>query len=144
MLAKEDKRSNWHSLKPGQVLAPLIHEPVPGDLLAKLKTVCVKFENSYGIKVEVCPRAGTSVKTNAMPEPLRRLGCEREDSLPCKSPGRAKGDCENIFVTYKITCPTCLMVGKRPLYEGETGRNAFTRGLEHQQRFHTKRENSAL
>jgi hypothetical protein len=142
-LAKEDKRSNWHS-QPGQISAPLILDPVPGDMLDKLKTVCEKFEKDNGIKVKVCPRAGRSVKTDAKAEPLRKLGCDREDCLPCRSPGRTKGDCEKNSVTYKITCQTCLLDGKKTSYEGETGRNAFTRGVEHQQGLHSKSENSAL
>ena len=37
------------------------------------------------------------------------------------------------YATYKIMCLTRLQVGKKTTYEGETGRNAFTRGQEHQQ-----------
>ena len=113
-------------------------------MLKKMKTVCTKFEESHGIRVQVCPRAGKSVSTDAKPEPLRKLGCRREDCLPCQSPGRVKGDCEKNPVTYKSTCQTCLLDGRKTTYEGETGRNAFTRGLEHQSGLQSKSENSAL
>ena len=47
-------------------------------------------------------------------------------------------------MTYSITCETCLKDGVSTIYEGETGRNAFTRGNEHQQGLQQKSEKSAL
>ena len=74
-MGKESKSSNWHSSQPGQVSAPLILDPVPGDMPDKMKTVCDKFELMHGSRVQVqVPRAGRSVKVDAKPEPLRRLG----------------------------------------------------------------------
>ena len=93
-MAKESKRSDWHSFRPGQVSAPLILDPVPGDMLDQMKTVCAKFEKMHGIRVQVCPRTGKLVRVDAKSEPLRRLGCDRENCLTCQSPGSVKGDCE--------------------------------------------------
>ena len=143
-LAKVEKKSNWHQSKPGQVSAPLILDPVPGDMLEKMKTLCEQFQERHGIKVVICPRAGSSVRTDAKPDPLRKLGCNREECLPCKSADKSGGDCEKNSVTYKITCQTCLQAGRITTYEGETGRNAFTRGIEHQQGLRQKSEKSAL
>ena len=69
-LAKQNKRSNWHSKGSGLVLAPLIVDPVTGNMLDKMRSVCSKFEESHGIRVQVYPRAGKSVKLDAKPEPL--------------------------------------------------------------------------
>ena len=143
-LAKQNKRSNWHSKGSGLVSAPLIVDPVPGNMLDKMRSVCSKFEESHGIRVQVCPRAGKSVKLDAKPEPLRKLGCERQDCLPCQSSGSRKGDCEKNSITYTITCETCKLEGKKTTYEGETGRNAFSRGVELQQGLHQKSDQSAL
>ena len=38
----------------------------------------------------------------------------------------------------------CKLEGKKTTYEGETGKNAFTRGVEHQQGLHQKSDQSAL
>ena len=111
-------------------------------MLHKLKTVCERFEKDNEIKVKVCPRAGRSVKTDAKAEPLRKLGCDREDCLPCRWPGKTKAGCEKNSVTYKITSQTCLLPEKKTSYEGETGRNAITCGLEYKQGFHSKSEKS--
>ena len=73
-----------------------------------------------------------------------KTGCEREQCLPCQSGGERKGDCEKNSITYQIICETCLLAGRSTIYEGETGRNAFARGLEHQQGLRQKSEQSAL
>ena len=144
-LAKELKKQTWHNSKnKSQVSAPLILDPVPGPMLEQMKIECAKFERVHGIQVQVCQRAGQSVRTDAKPEPLRKTGCEREDCLPCRSSGGRKGDCEKNSVTYMITCETCLEAGIKTTYEGETGRNAFCRGLEHKQGLKQKSEKSAL
>ena len=109
-----------------------------------MRSVCTKFEETHGMRVQVCPRAGKSVKTDAKPEPLRKLGCGRLECLPCQSSGRKKGDCENNSVTYTITCETCKLAGKKTSKEGETGRNAFTRSFEHRQGHQQKSEQSAV
>ena len=64
--------------------------------------------------------------------------------MPCQTASGKKGDCEKNSVTYQICCETCLGAGKVTTYEGETGRNAFSRGLEHQQGLRQKSEKSAL
>ena len=143
-LAKESKRQSWHKGGEGQVSAPLILDPVSGSMVEDMKAECDKFERMHGIRVQVCQRAGKSVRTDAKSEPLRITGCEREQCLPCQTGGERKGDCEKNSVTYEITCETCLLAGRSTTYEGETGRNAFTRGLEHQQGLRQKSEQSAL
>ena len=133
----------WHKGN-GQVSAPLILDPVSGSMVEEIKAECDKFERIHGIRVQVCQRAGKSVRTDAKAEPLRITGCEREQCLPCRTGGDRKGDCEKNSVTYEITCETCLLAGRSTTYEGETGRNAFSRGLEHKQGLRQKSEQSAL
>ena len=68
-------------------------------MLDRMKSVCTKFDETLGIRVQVCPRAGMSVKTDAKPEPLRKLGCGRLDCLPCQLSGSEKGEYEKNYVT---------------------------------------------
>ena len=39
--------------------------------------------------------------------------------------------CEKNGAGYRIVCITCQVAGKVTEYEGETGRNGYTRGIEH-------------
>jgi hypothetical protein len=45
---------------------------------------------------------------------------------------------------YRITCVPCLRSGKCVTYEGETGRNPYSRGLEHQGNLRNELEDSPL
>ena len=141
-VAKEAKRSAWHKVE-GKVSAPLILDPVPGNMVDRMREEVAKFEKVHGIHVPIIQRAGKSVRSDVKPEPLRKAGCGRLECLVCRS-GDKQGDCQKNSVTYKITCETCRLAGKQTSYEGETGRNAFARGLEHQQGLRQRSENSPL
>ena len=94
----------------------------------------------------VVPRAGKSVKQDAKAEPLRKVGCRRQECFPCQTDGESgrQGDCERNSVGYRITCETCQEAGKLTTYEGESGRNGYARGLEHLQGLQTKSIKSPL
>ena len=83
-----------------------------------------------------------SVRSDAKAEPLRLKGCGRKDCLCC-SKGKP-GMCETNSVGYRISCDSCRGAGKFAHYEGETGRNAYTRGLEHMEDLRNEREDKPL
>ena len=68
--------------------------------------------------------------------------CGRENCLSCAS-GKP-GNCETNSVGYRIQCNVCQRDGIRSIYEGESGRNAYSRGLEHQQNLESEKEDSPL
>ena len=87
-------------------------------------------------------RAGASVKHEAKAEPLRRKSCQREECFACTTSGN--GRCEKNGAGYRIECLTCQMDGRSAIYEGETSRNAFTRGMEHLDAIRLQDEDNAL
>ena len=115
-LEKERKVSTWHKKVEGQMSAPLIIKPTPGDLTSSMKVACRKFEEATNIRVAVKLRAGRSVKSEAKSEPLRRGDCAREDCLCCAQ-GKP-GGCERNSVGYRITCASCQEAGKAAVYHG--------------------------
>ena len=64
-LAKEKKGQKWHQGKEGQVSAPLIIDPTAGNLTAKFKDVCRKFEEVTEMRVAVQERASSSLWMSA-------------------------------------------------------------------------------
>ena len=139
---KERKVTNWHKTQRDQVSAPLIIDPTSGSMTSEIKEVCRRFEAVTGMRVAVQERAGDSIKHIAKAEPLRERGCEREDCFPCTTGG--EGKCEKNGVGYRIECLSCQRVGLTTLYEGETARNAYTRGLEHEDALRMEDEENAL
>ena len=143
-LEKELKPANWHKSKSDTegISAPLIIDPTNGNLTKRLKETCANFKAASGINISVRERAGISLRSDAKSEPLRRKGCNRIDCLVC-SGGKA-GMCETNSVGYRITCESCLGAGQFVHYEGETGRNAYSRGLEHRDDLKSEKEDTPL
>ena len=122
------KQKNWHKSSQNQISAPLILDPVEGEMTNEMKSVCKKFEEVTGFRVAVQTRAGRANKQLAKSEPLRRKKCNCEDCCPCTTRG---GKCQKNGAGYEIRCETCLRDGKLSMYADETGRNSYTRGMEH-------------
>ena len=139
---KEKKLTNWHQNQKGQVSAPLILDPTAGNMTKEIKDVCKKFEQVTGMRVAVKERSGDAIKHVAKAEPLKKKGCENpEECFPCSTGG---GPCRKNGAGYRIRCETCHRAGKLTLYEGETGRNSYTRGLEHKSALRLEDEENAL
>ena len=84
----------------------------------------------FGMRLAVVERAGDAIAKDAKSEPLRKQGCRREDCFACKT--EEGGDCEMNGVGYRISCITCVEDDNLTAeYEGETGRNGYSRGKEH-------------
>ena len=84
--------------------------------------VCLKFEKVTGMLVAVQERAGMSNKSLAESKPLKSKKCGRQECFVCvKKNG----------VGYKLKCEEFWKTKRKTVYEGETGRNGFTRGAEH-------------
>ena len=74
--------------------------------------------------------------------PLRVGGCGRDSCMVCACGG--KGDCSRSGSGYKISCLECPKSMVKAEYEGETARNPYTRGLEHQRDLENESEKSPL
>ena len=74
--------------------------------------------------------------------PLRKGGCGRTDCLVCSTGG--KGDCSKSGAGYRIECQECPADKLLTSYEGETGMNPYSRGLEHERDLRSEKESSPL
>ena len=126
---KEMKATNWHKSQESQVSAPLILDPTAGSMTRDMREVCRRFELVTGMRVAVQERAGRANKSLARSEPLKRKKCGREDCFVCNT---GKGNCEKNSIGYEVRCETCHLDGRKSVYEGETGKNGYTRGAEHE------------
>ena len=140
-MEKERKVTKWHQTKPGQVSAPLILDPTAGNMATEMKEVCCKFEAMTGMKVLIKQKAGEKNKQIAKAEPLKEKNCGRENCFPCSTGG---GNCQKNSIGYRVRCLVCLRAGRSSYYEGESGRNGFTKGLEHLAAIRLKDEENAM
>ena len=91
---------------------------VGGELTKRFK----KKAEELGVDVKFVERSGYILQNQLD-------SCGRSECFPCSNEGG--GDCEKRGAAYEIVCEEeeCQEVVVR--YDGETGRNGFTRGREH-------------
>ena len=145
-LEKLKKQHEWHKGgKEDGVLAgaPLIICPSDGGAISrKMKEICKKFKAEHKIDVKVFERGGVKMGSIAKADPLSQKGCDRDDCFPCKSGGG--GDCSKSCSAYRIECEECKKSDLSAVYEGETGRNCYSRGLEHLEGLSKEKEDNPL
>ena len=101
-------------------------------------------EATSEIKFKVLEKGGVRVKQKMQKSnPLQTPGCADNKCLACKG-GRGKGgNCRRGNINYSIDCQLCPQDGKS-VYLGETSRNMFTRGKEHDAKLQKQAEDSFM
>jgi hypothetical protein len=145
-LAKFKKSKLWHKsgVEEGVAAgAPLIISPSAGELISKkMKEVCKKFKVEHNIDVKVFERGGLKIGNIAKSDPLSPSKCDRNDCFPCTSGGG--GDCSKSCAAYRLECEECPKNDLTAVYQGETGRNCYSRGLEHLAGLKNEKEDNPL
>ena len=78
----------------------------------------------------------------AKSDPLSPSTCGRKDCFPCTSGGG--GDCSKSCAAYRLECEECLKKDLTAVYQGETGKNCDSRGLEHLAGLKNEKEDNPL
>ena len=137
---KHIQKKGW--FRKGGYDVPLFVPHTPrGELAKKMRSK--EAENNQGrrIRFKIVEKGGVTLE-----QKLRRSNpwsgekCQRPNCFPCKS--EKGGNCWRESVTYDIFCKEC---GRKVCaYKGETGRNAFTRGGEHLEKWAARDENNSV
>ena len=120
---------------------------------SELKELLQKEIEKSDFKIKVVEKSGKKVIRHLQRNnPFAKKECGKRDCMVCKS-GKG-GSCRETGITYTIDCvgnqegqrdteeeeePRC-----KGIYNGETGRNAYTRGIKHQDDYRRKAEGSAM
>ena len=118
--------------------------PTPSGELAKALRDIVDREAEAGVHFRIVETGGSSIKSQIQKSnPTTTVGCTDARCLPCKSGQGEGGDCRRCGITYQIECQLCPDES-RSVYIGESSRNLFSRGKEHEERFKNKNNNSFM
>ena len=120
---------------------------------SELKQLLQREIEKSGFKIKLVEKSGRKILRHLQKnDPFARKDCGERDCMVCTS-GEG-GSCRETGVTYTIDCignqdeqdvdaeeatPRC-----EGIYNGETGRNAYTRGLKHQEEYGKRLEGSAM
>ena len=133
---KKILRKNWYKKQGHEsfVFVPA----TPQSQLAKQFREKIKISN---IRIKVIEKSGKKIKDILQRnDPLSENKCIDECCLICKTSTR--GGCRSSGVTYRIKCENeteCPFA-----YEGQTGKNGYSRGNEHMFDYESKNKNSVL
>ena len=124
---------------------------IPATPESELRKKLQEEVDQKGFKIKVVEKAGTRlVRLLQSNDPFKTKSCrDAQRCMVCKGKdGEEGGDCRESGVTYRIKC-----LGKKEgnpeeqcgePYHGETDRNCYTRGCEHEADLYNRRESSAL
>ena len=118
----------------------VLHTP-RGELARRIKEKEAQNNQGRKIRFKIVEKSGVTLE-----QKLRRSNpwsgerCGRQDCFPCRTD--EGGDCRREGITYSLICEEC---GDDVCqYFGESGRNAYTRGLEHLANIQAQDENKSV
>ena len=132
-IQKRRKKSNWY--RKGGYRSVVF---VPATPKSELKRRYQKIIGKSKVPIKVVERTGTTIKQKLQKsDPLSSKQCtDKDNCMVCSTGGK---NCRKEGVNYEITCDKC-----GAFYAGESGRNAYSRGLEHARDLKNKSSHSVL
>ena len=139
---KKMKKKQWN--KKGGYSAPIIVPATPHSELAKmLREVCNK-ETDKKLRFKIVEKGGDTVERRLVkPNPMGSDDCGKEDCVVCKQPGGGKM-CHKCNINYHAKCEHKMCDSNNVKYLGESFRNMYSRGAEHERKRMKKDESSFM
>ena len=151
---KNQKKKNWWNSTHSKInyTSVLFVTPTPGGTLAKqLRQREEELNRHSNERVKIVEKGGLKIKDIlGTKKPLTNSKCTQKDCPLCTTSAHIvsgqtnKIPCNTHNIGYRWQCWTCEERNLTRVYEGETGRSARVRGLEHVKDFEKKKKNSAL
>jgi len=132
---KKRKKKSWY--EKGGYKSVIFIPSTPQSILKKRYEEEIKKTD---IQIKVIEQAGTPLKRILQrSNPFRKDRCDDNECFICKNGG--KGNCRRANIKYSIRCKKD---GCDNVYNGETSKNAYTRGKEHEMNYRSKADNSHM
>ena len=135
-LIVKDKKKKKHSWSTeGGYVAPIFVPPTPNSELASILKDVVDRESEAGVSFKIVETGGKTVKTVVQKSnPTATAGCTDVDCVACRQGRGEGGNCRGSGINYEVECRMCPDE-ERSKYIGESARNLFTCGREHETRY---------
>ena len=152
--SKMDKKKNWWNSKNAKIsyTSVVFVTPTPGEILVKqLSQRERELNKNSKERVKFVERGGMKIgDILGTKKPLKTPKCVQKQCPMCTnstyilSNSDGKIPCNTNNVGYRWRCWTCKEKNTVKVYEGETGRSARVRGLEHVKELEKKKKSSVL
>ena len=137
---KRKKKYSWSTK--GGFVAPIFVPSTPNGELARLLKEVADREADAGVRFKIIETGGSTIQSVVQKSnPTETVGCTDRRCIVCKdgTPGR----CRQSNINYEIECQLCPD-GQRSKYLGESSRNMFTRGMEHESSYRNQNQKSFM
>ena len=151
---KNEKKLNWWNSKKSKIhyTSVLFVTPTPGGTLAReLRQREEELNRHSQERVKIVEKGGLKIKDIlGTKKTFKNSKCTQKNCPMCTTSSLVvcseanKIPCNTHNVGYRWQCCTCEERDQTRIYEGETGRSARVRGLEHVKEFEKKKKNSVL
>ena len=140
---KKNDRYSWWRKQSRSGDVPITFMKVPYTHNSGLKKTMERITRENGLSVKFVETSGYSLQNILeKSDPFKGPTCGRDDCFPGRS--GTCGNCEGRGGAYCVTCeePGCKERGVR--YDGESGKNCYSRGLDHIQGYKNKSAGNVL
>ena len=152
---KSENKINWWNSSKSKIQYKSVMFVIPtpgGELVKELTQREQEMNKNCNERVKFVEKGGQKIKDIlGTKKPLDSAKCVQTNCPLCTDSEHVQGDpeggkipCNSNNVGYRWQCLKCKERNKIKMYEGETGRSARIRGLEHVKDLEKKRQNSVL
>ena len=139
---KFKKKHNWATK--GGFIAPIFVPPTPNGELAKMLKDIAEKEAESEVKFKIVESGGRTIQSIVQKSnPTETAGCEDDKCVGCKNGRGEGGRCRTSNINYEYECQLCPP-GEKSKYIGESSRNLFSRGQEHDRNYRTRKNGSFM
>ena len=142
--SKEKKKNDWFKTDENIKSVIFVEATPDSELIRKLKETENKHKIDDENRIKFVEKCGTKIMNLvSIADPFRKNCPPEKDCLPCRG-NTTFSNCRKTDVGYQMWCKICKSRGFEQAYEGETCRNLYLRGREHQNLFKNDDQNSVI
>ena len=139
---KRRKKYSWSTK--GGFTAHIFVPATPNSELTKMFQQLADEESLPDLKFKIVESGGRSAKgLMQQSNPTATPGCDSRKCLACRGVRGKGGSCRRGNIQYEVSCSLCPDEAKSA-YVGETSRNLYARGIEHDRKFETQDKESFM
>ena len=140
------RKNNWYkngNVKESITSVMFVETTPQGELIKLLKSIEEKYKIGEEQRIKFVEKCGTKVINKLRVADPFRSNCREDDCLACRG-SKEFSNCRKMNIGYTLQCETCKSKGTNRVYRGESSRNLYLRGKEHESLYRNKNKNSVM
>ena len=114
-----------------------------GELINMLRQVEEKYKIDEDKRIKFVEKCGRKIINQIRVADPFRENCTEDECIACQNSSKFT-NCRKMNIGYELQCKLCKERGKEKVYIGESSRNLFLRGKEHEMLYRKENKNSVI